>query len=308
MPYKEGLPQAQTFRKIFRLLDPLALEEAFTSWVASLQKQISGVVAIDGKTLRGSKEAADGTGALHLVSAYVHEAGLVIGQRAVDARSNEITAIPELLDLLTLEGAIVTIDAMGTQKTIAAKIRERKADYLLSLKGNQGGLRDDVEMYFNDPDVLADCPLHSDTHGDHGRIEERVCRVAEARSWLSERHADWIDLTTIAQLTTTRCDKKTGQKARETRLYISSLPPDPVAILGASRCHWSIENNLHWQLDVTFREDACRTRKDNAPLNLAIIRHAAFNMLKRDPSKMSMKRKRLKAALNDDFRSSLMAC
>ncbi|NIA16446.1 MAG: ISAs1 family transposase [Nitrospiraceae bacterium] len=308
LPFKEGIPQAQTFRKIFRLLDPQALERAFSSWVAGLQERISGVVAIDGKTLRGSKHDGGGKGALHLVSAYAHEAGLVIGQRAVDAKSNEITAIPELLDLLVLTGAIVTIDAMGTQKDIAAKIRERKADYVLALKGNQGTLHDDVKDFFDDPALSGECPAHTDTHLGHGRIEERVCRVAKARSWLTERHPDWADLTTIAWVSATRTDKKTGETSTETRFYISSLPPDPAAIAAACRSHWSIENNLHWQLDVTFREDDCRTRKDHAPLNFAIIRRAALNILKRDPTKMSLKRKRLKAALNPDFRGKLLAC
>lgn len=317
LPFKEGIPQAQTFRKIFRLLDPQGLEKAFASWVADLQKQISGVVAIDGKTLRGSKHDTTGKDALHLVSAYAHEAGLVIGQRAVDAKSNEITAIPELLDLLILTEAIVTIanhlacakiDAMGTQKDITAKIRERKADYLLALKGNQGTLHDDVVDFFDDPVLSVDCPAHKSTGVGHGRVEERVCRAVDARSWLTERHPDWTDLTSIAEVTATRTNKKTGEISTETRYYISSLPPDPAVIAAACRSHWSVENNLHWQLDVTFREDACRTRKDHAPLNFAIIRHAALNMLKRDPSKMSLKRKRLKAAVNSGFRETLLAC
>ena len=308
LPFKDGIPQAQTFRKIFRLLDPQGLEKAFASWVADLQNQISGVVAIDGKTLRGSKHDTGGKDALHLVSAYAHEAGLVIGQRAVDAKSNEITAIPELLDLLILTGAIVTIDAMGTQKNITAKIKERKADYVLALKGNQGTLHDDVADFFDDPVLSAGCPAHMSTSVGHGRVEERVCRTVDVRSWLTERHPDWAGLTSIAEVTATRTDKKTGEISTETRYYISSLPPDPVVIATACRSHWSIENNLHWQLDVTFREDACRTRKDHAPLNFAIIRHAALNMLKRDPSKMSLKRKRLKAAVNKEFRKTLLAC
>lgn len=171
LPFKDGIPQAQTFRKIFRLLDAEALDKAFASWIAGLQKHVSGVVAIDGKTLRGSKHDAGGKDALHLVSAYAYEAGLVIGQRAVDTKSNEITVIPELLDALVLTGAIVTIDAMGTQKDIAAKIRERKADYLLALKGNQGTLHDDVEDFFDDPDLSASCPAHSVTNLGHAPME-----------------------------------------------------------------------------------------------------------------------------------------
>lgn len=281
------------------------MEKAFSFWVESLRVHVGGV-AIDGKTLRGSKQDADGSGALHLVSAYAHEAGLVIGQRAVSAKSNEITAIPELLDALALSGAIVTIDAIGTQKKIAAAIIEKEADYLLTLKTNQGSLHDDVKDFFADPALLGECPRHDDTCAGHGRVEERTCHAAEAGPWLTTQHPEWTGLRSIATITATRTDKKTGEVASETRLYISSLPPDPVVILKAARSHWNIENNLHWQLDVTFREDHCRTRKDNAPLNLAIIRHAAFNMLKRETSKMSIKRKRLKAAMNQKFRKAVL--
>lgn len=305
LPFEHGIPRAQTFRKILRLLDPAHLEWAFSSWVDSLRVHVGGGVAIDGKTLRGSKMDADGQGALHLVSAYAHEAGLVIGQRAVADKGNEITAIPELLDALELSGAIVTIDAIGTQKDIAAKIIGKEADYLLALKANQGTLLDDVKDFFADPALLAECPRHDDTCAGHGRVEERACHAANA-AWLIAQHPEWAGLESIAAITATRTDKKTGEVATETRFYISSLPPEPEAILNAARSHWSIENNLHWQLDVTFREDQCRTRKDNAPLNLAIIRHAAFNMLKREPSKMSIKRKRLKAAMNNEFRKSVL--
>ncbi len=230
----------------------------------------------------------------------------MLAARAVEAKGNEITAIPELLDLLALDGAIVTIDAIGTQTAIAAKIVRKEADYVLALKENQGGLQADVAEFFADPVLAAACPEHR--HGDigHGRIEERWARVADA-TWLAERHPQWRGLRSIAAITAQRTDKKTGATSTETRLYISSLPPDPAALLGACRSHWSIENNLHWQLDVTFREDACRTRKDHAALNLAMMRHAALNLLKREPSNIPIKRKRLKAAINPDFRTALLA-
>ena len=307
LAYESGIPRARTFRKIFRLRDPLAWEKVFASWVASLQERIRGVVAIDGKTLRGSKTDAHGTGALHRVSASVHDAGPVIGQRAVAAKSNEITASPEPLDLLDLSGAVVTLDAMATPKALAGKITEPEGDDLLALKGNQESLHDDAQAFFDDPARLAECAAHRDIHCGHGRIEERLCPVAEAGSWLAERHPDGADLTSIAQITATPSDKKSGQTSCGTRLYIISLRPDPAPILAASRSHGSIENNLHRQLHVTVREDECRARKDNAPLNLAIIRHAAYNRLKRNPAKLSMKRKRLKAALNPDFRGTLPA-
>lgn len=307
LPFRNGIAPAQTLRRVLRALDPAALERAFSSWVASLQEKVSGVVAVDGKTLRGSKQDKSGAGALHLVSAYAHASGLVLAHRAVADKSNEITAIPELLEMLKIEGAVVTIDAMGTQKAIAAKIIDGQADYLLALKENQETLYTDTCEFFADPVLAADCARERQSGSGHGRIEERVCLAAGA-AWLAGRHPQWKALRSIAQVTATRTDKKTGERSSETRFYISSLPPDPARILKASRSHWSIENNLHWQLDVTFREDQCRTRKDHAARNLATLRKAVLNLLRREPSKISLKRKRLKAALNPNFRENIFAC
>lgn len=309
LPFKSGVPQAQTFRKVFRLLPPKVLEERFAGWVSSLREAVRGVgVAIDGKTLRGSKKAVDGSGALHLLSACACEAGLVIGQRAVDGKSNEIKAIPELLEMLAIEGAIVSIDAMGTQKAIAAKIPEKEAGYVLALKGNQSALHDDVKRFFGDAELARSCDPHKTTGTGHGRIEERTCRATDVIDWLKERHPHWQNMRSIAAITAKRTDRKTGQTSVETRFYITSLPADPAAIRAAARAHWGIENNLHWQLDITFDEDRCRTRKDFSPLNLAIVRHIVFNILKRDKSKLSLKRKRLKASVNPSFRTELLTC
>src|SRR5271157_948611 len=205
-----------------------------------------------------------------------------------------------------IEGAIVTIDAIGTQKAIAKKIIDKGADYLLALKENQGSLHADVADFFADPALAAACLECRLSDAGHGRIEERRARTADA-AWLAERHPQWAGLRSIAAIIATRTDKKTGETSTETRLYISSLPPDPALILGACRSHWSIENNLHWQLDVTFRDDECRTRKDNAATNLAMMRHATLNLLTREPSKIPIKRKRLKAAINPQFRTALLA-
>jgi predicted transposase YbfD/YdcC len=307
LPFKPGIAPAQTLKRTLARLDPRQLETAFAAWVKSLAGRIRGVVAIDGKTVRGSRQDADGTGALHLVQAWAHEAGLVLAQRAVDTRSNEITAIPELLDMLALEGAIVTIDAMGTQKEIAARIVSRKADYVLALKGNQGTLQQDVALFFGDPVLAAECSCHEDApQAGHGRIEERTIRAADA-AWLTERHPDWKGLASILAVTTRRTIKKTGAVSIQTRLFISSLPPDPARLAAAVRAHWSVENNLHWVLDVTFREDACRSRKDHSARNLATIRRAALNMLRREPSKTSLKRKRLKALMSPAYRQALLA-
>lgn len=306
LPFEHGIAPAQTLRRTLARLDPRRLEEAFAAWTASLAQRIRGVVAIDGKTVRGSKQDALGQGALHLVAAWAHEAGLVLAQRAVDGKSNEITAIPELLDMLALEGAIVTIDAMGTQKDIARKIIAKKADYVLALKGNQGALQEDAALFFSDPVLAADCPCREETEAGHGRIEERAVRAADA-AWLAERHPEWKGLASLVSVTVRRTIKKTGAASTETRLYISSLPPDPVRLAAAVRAHWSVENNLNWALDVAFREDESRIRKNHSARNLAMIRRAVLNMLRRDPSKRSLKRKRFKALINSDFRAKILA-
>jgi predicted transposase YbfD/YdcC len=306
LPFANGIPTAQTLRKVFRLLDAQALERGFAAWAASMRAAARAVIAIDGKTLRGSKTSSDGKGALHLVSAYATEAGLVLAQCAVDGKSNEITAIPELLDMLNLKGAIVSIDAMGTQKEIAQRIVDKGADYLLALKGNQPSLHEDAALFFADPACAATCARSAETDAGHGRIEERSCRAAEA-GWLAARHPGWKGLRSLAAVTARRVDKKTGGESLETRFYIASLEPDPKAILAAARAHWGIENNLHWTMDVTFDEDRCRTRKDASPLNFAIIRHTAYNILKADKTRGSLRRKRLRACIDPTFRSSLFA-
>jgi predicted transposase YbfD/YdcC len=306
LPFTNGIPTAQTFRKVFRLLDRQALARGFAAWAASARGVEGQVVAVDGKTLRGSKMSPEGTGALHLVSAYATEAGLVLAQRAVDGKSNEITAIPELLAMLNLKGAIVSIDAMGTQKEIAERIVDQGADYVLALKGNQASLHEDAALFFADPAVRANCAHTEETDAGHGRIEERACRAAEA-SWLAERHPEWKGLRSIAAVTARRIDKRSGAESFETRFYIASLAPDPKAILAAVRAHWGIENTLHWTMDVTFDEDRCRTRKDDSPLNLAVIRHAGFNILQADNTRGSLRRKRLRACIDPMFRTRLFA-
>jgi predicted transposase YbfD/YdcC len=309
LPFAHGVAPSQTLKRTLARLDPRQLETAFAAWVKSLAGCIRGVVAIDGKSVRGSKHDADGTGALHLVQAWAHEAGLVLAQRAVDSKSNEITAIPELLDMLALEGAIVTIDAMGTQEKIAAKIVSRKADYVLALKGNQGTLQEDVALFFDDPVLAAECSRHEDQpQAGHGRVEERTIRTADA-AWLAECHPDWKGLASIAAVTVRRTIKKTGKVSTETRLFISSLLPEPVQIATAVRAHWSVENNLHWVLDVAFREDECRVRKDHSARNLATIRRAVLNMLRRQPADVSIKRKRFRALINQAYREAVLtAC
>jgi predicted transposase YbfD/YdcC len=307
LPFAQGVAPAQTMRRTLARLQPHQLEVAFSAWVAELGARVRGVIAIDGKTLRGSKHSADGTGALHLVQAYAHEAGLVLASCATRAKSNEITAIPELLEMIDIHGAIVTIDAMGTQTEIARLIIKGGGDYVLALKGNQGNLHNDVATWFADPGLAGISKANSSVDDGHGRIETRTALAADA-GWLAKRHPNWSKLTSIVALTAQRTNKKSGAVSRETRLYISSLPPDPEALAAAIRAHWSIENNLHWTLDVAFHEDQCRIRKDHAPQNLAMIRRAALNMLKKEPSKIPIKRKCLKAMIDTKFRSLILAC
>lgn len=301
LPYEGGVASEQMMRRCFRALDSRGFQEGFAAWVAGLTGTLRGVIAIDGKTLRRTRDRAKDKKPLHLLSAFAHEAGLVIAQQAVDQKSNEITAIPDLLEKLCIQGCIVTIDAMGTQKAIASKIREGEADYVLALKGNQSTLEDDVRRFFDDPALAANCASVATSDFGHGRIEERRCLATEDIDWLRALHPDWTDLRSIAAVIATRTDKVSGETSTEMRCYISSLPAHPATILDATRSHWSIENNLHWVMDVSFHDDLSRARDKNIALNFAVLKHAAFNMLKRIPEKLSIKSRRRKAGLNELF-------
>jgi predicted transposase YbfD/YdcC len=303
-PYANGVASQKTFRGVLSRIDQKAFAAAFAAWAGQWSR--GGVIAIDGKTLRGTGKSGEAKSALHLLNAFAHDCGMALGQQPVDGKSNEITAIPAFLESLALEGAIVTIDAMGTQKNIAAAIIKEKADYVLALKGNQCSLHDDVRRFFADPVLTKDCRVHKETDAGHGRIEERACVAADATQWLRDLHPEWTNLQSIAAITAMRADKKTGKTSSETRFYITSLPPDPDHLLHITRAHWSVENKLHWTLDVIFREDRCRIRKDHAPANLALIRKIALNLLRQDTSKIPLKRKRLKAAIDSTYRASLI--
>lgn len=305
LPFSHGIASADTYQKVFRSLDSEALASSFVSWVASLVGRVSGVVAVDGKTSRGSKQNAAGGGALHMLSAFAHESGLVIGQKATYGKGHEITAIPDLLAVLALEGAIVTIDAIGAQRPIAEAILAKGADYVIALKGNQGSLHEDVALFCAEASSEVAWERASTTDGDHGRIEERFCLATSDIDWLKKRHR-WPGLVSIAQITARRIDKKTGLTTTDTRLFISSLPAQAERLLACVRAHWSIENSLHWVLDVSFADDANRSRKDHAAANLATIRHVAFNLLKKSKRKGSIKTKRLKAALHTSYRTELI--
>lgn len=305
---EQGIPSHDTFRRVFSLLPAEVFETRFREWVAAnFQVEREQVIAIDGKTVRGA-----GLRALHLVSAWAHHSGIVLGQRKVDEKSNEITAIPQLLDDLYLAGAIVTLDAMGTQTAIAQKIRDKQADYVLALKGNQGQLHADIQAWFAwaDQQQFRDMP-HSyaqTVNKNHGRIEIRQCwALSDPKAFEVIRHHDgWADLQSIVRVKRERRALDNTPVPPETVYFISSLPPDADLLLRVVRAHWSIENNFHWTLDVVFREDDARLRLLNGAENFAILRRFALNLLKYHPARLSLKRKRFKAALDDTFLAQLI--
>lgn len=282
LAYNNGAPSDDTVRRFYRNLDPSAFERLFREWVDKLAKKIdSKVIAIDGKCLRHS---FDGDGnMLHMVSAFATEARIVLGQEKVSEKSNEITAIPRMLDWLDVKGHIVTIDAMGCQYEIANQIIKKDGDYIFSLKGNQGTLVEDVRLYFEDDTLyLEDTKLkktssHTDYDKGHGRLETRECRVANNIDWLSKRHDNWQTIKSIIEIKSTREIK--GQATKESRYYISSLDTPADKILHSIRSHWAIENSLHWVLDMSFNEDYSRIRKENSPHIMAIFRHIVLNLL-----------------------------
>ena len=308
LPYEHGIPSDDTVRRFFRAIDTTQFQRLFVEWVRVwLSPEVAGnVVAIDGKTLRGSHDG--GQSPIHLVSAFASEVGIILGQVKTSEKSNEITAIPELLEWLDVRGAIVTIDAMGCQKAIAEKIIDKGGDYLLALKGNQSSLHDDVRLHFEQP---APTSLIRMTRAEtvdkgHGRIEVRQCRLSTDIDWLRARHPEWKNMSSIVAIDSERLIGDTT--AQETRYFISSSQAPAPQILAAVRLHWGIENQLHWVLDMSFGEDQSRIRKDNAPTNVAIIRHAALNMIRQAKKKrMTIKRMRKAAGWDDSVLTDILA-
>lgn len=300
-----GIPSHDTFGRVFAVLDAQQFQACFMEWVQALNQLTKGqIVPIDGKQLRRSHDKSLGKKAIYMVSAWAAENRVVLGQRKVDDKSNEITAIPELLDILDVSGCIVTTDAIGCQTEIAAKIIEQEADYVLALKENQKHLYEAVLGLFAYPAEMAwvDIDYHKTINKGHGRLEIRECWTTSDTDYLHYIGAlsDWSGLKSIAMV---KAERRTNDvKSIKYRLFISSLASDAQQILSAVRTHWEIENKIHWVLDVVFREDDCRIRKGNGAQNFAVLRHIALNLLRQENSaKDSIRAKRLKAGWDHDY-------
>lgn len=303
-----GIPSHDTINRVFQMIDPEKFHDAFFRWTGAVAGKIEGVVAIDGKTVRRSRDDAKGNRPAHVVSAWACEASLVLGQLRVDEKTNEIKAIPELLDILCLKGCVVTIDAMGTQKEIAEKIIDKEADYILQVKGNQETLMEDIALYF-EKDVFP-CKKKSlekenrhykDVCFDHGRQETREYYVENEIGWLKANHPEWKGLSGIGACVSTVTEKGVTTKTISYSIYSRSG-------MGAEeygkckRAHWGIENSLHWVLDIGFREDESRMRAGNAAENVNVLRHIGTNLLKQEKScKMGIASKRKKCGYDPDY-------
>lgn len=305
--FENGIPSHDTISRVLAALDSKAFQACFIKWMGTLCPSLEGqIVAIDGKTARGSHQRRHGRQAIHMVSAFVCGHGLTLGQVKTEEKSNEITAIPELIEAVDLKGSTVTLDAMGCQKEIATAIVGKGADYVLGLKGNQGTLSNRVRNFFevtqwHHYENFESWGCRTKERG-HDRIESRRCVALACDHW--ENIEAWTGLKSVVMVESVR--QTQGEFSSERRYYISSLAPDSTALAHAIRSHWEIENRLHWCLDMTFHEDACRIRTDHAPENLNIIKKIAMNLLRLNPLKRSLPKKRLKACLSNDYLAEIV--
>lgn len=301
-----GAPSHDTYERFFKHLDSNAFQLCFMQWTQSIAQAFKGVIAIDGKTLCNSGDGQ--TDPIHIVSAFAAENSLVLGHQKCSGKGKELEAIQQLLEILDIRGAVITIDAAGCQKVITNQIREKGGDYQIALKGNQEKLHDEVVNFFSQACIVrpeeADCDYWCSEETTRGRKEKREVWSCDRLDWLPQRDL-WCDLNSIVCVSKTRSEK--GKKTRETRYFISSLPANAERQGKAVRSHWGIENQLHWHLDVTFREDNSRVRTGNGAENLSVLRRSTLNLLKEDKStKVSLKNKRLKAGRKPDYLLSLI--
>jgi predicted transposase YbfD/YdcC len=311
-----GLPSDDTFRRVFTAINPDKFCECFASFVLAISGTLrSQLIAIDGKTLRHSFDHADPSTSLHLISAWAADNQLTLGQLIVDGKSNEITAVPGLIDRLDLEGHIVSLDAMGCQKNIARKLDMAHADYLLALKANHGVLHKRAEEFFSSPGHLRHTKQQGGTlstadesNRAHGRIERRVVLATDSLWWIDKlEREDWPGLRSVVCVESHREQVGSGERSVQKRYYLTTLEPDASRLLQLIRQHWSIENQCHWVLDVTFDEDQCRVRKDHAPQNLAMLRKVCLSLLKQDTTlRDSLRGKRYRAALDENVLEAIL--
>lgn len=304
LPYEHGIPAHDTLNDVINALDPALFKDCFTAWVDALRDTGPDIIAIDGKTSRRSHDRARGRGPLHMVSAWAARQRLVLGQEATDAKSNEITAIPLLLERLELKGALVTIDAMGTQTAIAETILARGGDYLLALKGNRPATHADVVAFFADPppDMLPE--TIETTDNDHGRVEIRHHTVCHDVKWLfsDRRYPDEPSFPGLAMIGMVETIvERDGKTQRERRYYLCSTALDAETFAYAVRAHWGVENRLHWVLDVVFHDDLARLRSENGPQNMAVVKHMAMNLVRQPIDNHSIKVRRKRANLDPDY-------
>jgi len=309
LPFAHGIPAHDTLNDVINGLDPELFKTCFATWVEALRDEAPDIIAIDGKTSRRSHARSKGRAPLHMVSAWASRQRLVLGQEAVDAKSNEITAIPLLLERLELTGALVTIDAIGTQAAIAETIVARGGDYLLALKGNRPALFADVVAFFADPPTDMTLSAHTTTDADHGRIEERRHSVCHNTQWLfsDRRYPDEPHFPHLAMIAMVENHvEREGRKSSERRYYLSSVKLDAQAFAAAVRAHWGIENRLHWVLDVVFHDDLTRLRTGSGPQIMAVVKHIAMNLVRNPNDNHSLKVRRKRANLDPDYLETLV--
>jgi predicted transposase YbfD/YdcC len=300
---ENGIPSHDTFRRVFQFLDYESFSKCFVNFTRDFcELRLGEVVSIDGKCLRGSKDKSLGKKGIYMVGAWANAAGLLLGQVKVDDKSNEITAIPKLLGLLVLKGCTITIDSMGCQKAIASAIIEKEADYILALKGNQKLLKEQVERSFHCEEVEASFTTEEKSHG---RLETRKCEVISDLKWIEEAN-EWKNLSAIVKITAQRTIISEQKTSTEVRYFIASQAFTAAQMLNFIRSHWGIENNLHWTLDVAFNEDNNRNRKDNSAQNFSFLNRIALNLLKKENTKISIKRKRNRANRSSEFLEKIL--